>query len=123
MLFRVHLGLSEAARRRKYWVDAERHQLDAQTHNAGAARRAATVHYRLARLHIDHWRHTRPHLGIPRWAEDADIDSDPPASQASTEEHRVLAMRAVSQAAQAVVAFTWLCARLAVEAGVPSWSP
>jgi tetratricopeptide (TPR) repeat protein len=64
--FRAQLGLSEAARRRGHWTDAEEHLRAAESHSSGDARRAATVHYRLARLHLGHWRNAMPDLGLPR---------------------------------------------------------
>lgn len=56
VFFRAHLGSSEAGRRRGYWERAEKDLLEVERHSHGDTRRAATVHYRLARLYIDQWR-------------------------------------------------------------------
>jgi hypothetical protein len=103
-LFRVHLGRSEASRRQSYWDEAEAHLNNAERHSQGDLRRHATVHYRLARLYIDQWRHITPHAGIPRWEEDITATSEPALDAHSLDLYRKLPPQAVSNAAQAVVA-------------------
>lgn len=63
--FRAMLVHSEDYRRRGQWSQARQDLMAASEHSIGDARRMASVHYRLARLHIDQWRSCQPGQGFP----------------------------------------------------------
>jgi hypothetical protein len=91
--FRALLDRAESARRRRLWIDARHYLEEALAHSAGDARRTASVYYRLARLYVDQ-RQT------PIESNAGDYQSQDKASD--------LNRRAVSYAAQAVLAFQWM---------------
>jgi hypothetical protein len=90
--YRALLGHSEANRRRGIWSDAEEALLMAAEHSAGDARRTASIEYRLSRICVDRWRHSRPELGF------VSLGAGPPAGDPDAAELNELAARAVRHA-------------------------